>query len=111
MVVFSPDSLLVSVPTTLLGGLAADIVYRFLRPSLDQPASVRLFAFLVPTIFYTLYFVDLAIVGPIIFQSGILWSAPFWAGAPVIAGITGFLLSYVMLPPAQVVEERNKPVV
>jgi len=111
MVVFSPDSLLVSVPTALLGGLAADIVYRFLRPSLDQPASVRLFAFLVPTIFYTLYFVDLAVVGPIIFQSGILWTAPFWAGAPVIAGITGFLLSYVMLPPAQVVEERNKPVV
>src|SRR6266480_5726325 len=111
MVVFSPNSLLVSVPTALLGGLAADIVYRFLGPSLDQPASVRLFAFLVPTIFYTLYFVDLAIVGPIIFQSGILWTAPFWAGAPVIAGITGFLLSYVMLPPAQVVEERNKPVV
>ena len=111
MVVFSPDSLLVSVPTALLGGLAADLVYRFLRPSLDQPASVRLFAFLVPTMFYTLYFVDLAVVGPIIFQSGILWTAPFWAGAPVIAGITGFLLSYVMLPPAQVVEERNKPVV
>ena len=110
MVVFSPHSLLVSVPTALLGGLAADFLYRFLQPSVDQPASVRLFAFLVPTMFYTLYFVDLAIVGPIIFQSGILWSAPFWAGAPVIAGITGFLLSYVMLPPAQVVEERNKPV-
>ncbi len=107
MVVFSPDSLLVSVPTALLGGLAADLIYRFLQPSLDQPASVRFFAFLVPTMFYTLYFVDLAIVGPIIFRSGILWSAPFWAGAPIIAGITGFLLSYVMLPPAQVVEERN----
>ncbi len=111
MVVFSPDSLLVSVPTALLGGLAADLIYRFLQPSLDQPASVRLFAFLVPTMFYTLYFVDLAIVGPIIFRSGILWSAPFWAGAPVIAGITGFLLSYVMLPPQQAVEEKDKPVV
>jgi hypothetical protein len=111
MVVFSPDSLLVSVPTALLGGLAADLLYRFLQPSLDQPSSVRLFAFLVPLVFYTLYFVDLAIVGPIIFQGGILWSAPFWAGAPVIAGITGFLLSYVMLPPVQVVEEKEKPMV
>ena len=111
MVVFSPDALLVSVPTALLGGLAADIVYRFLRPSLDQPASVRLFAFLVPAMFYTLYLVDLAIVGPIIFRGGILWSAPFWAGTPVIAGITGFLLSFVMLPPAQTVEEKDKPVV
>lgn len=110
MVVFSPNSLLVSVPTALLGGLAADLVYRLLQPSLDQPASVRLFAFLVPAMFYALYFVDLAIVGPIIFQGGIIWSVPFWAGAPVIAGIAGFLLSFVMLPPAQVAEEKDKPV-
>jgi hypothetical protein len=107
MVVFSPVSLLISVPTALLGGLATDLAYRFLQPSLDQPASVRLFAFLVPAMFYTLYLIDLAIVGPIIFQSGILWSAPFWAGTPMIAGITGFLLSYVMLSPAPPVEERN----
>jgi len=110
MVVFSPNSLLVSVPTALLGGLAADIVYRILQPSLDQPASVRLFAFLVPVMFYALYFVDLSIVGPIIFQGGIIWSVPFWAGAPVIAGITGFLLSYVMIPPARVAEEKDEPI-
>jgi hypothetical protein len=111
MVVFSPHSLLISFPTALLGGLAADLVYRFLRPSLDQPTSVRLFAFLVPAMFYTVYLADLAIVGPIIFHSGILWSAPFWAGTPVIAGLAGFLLSFVMLPPAQVVEEKDQPVV
>ncbi len=110
MVVFSPHSLLVSVPTALLGGLAADLAYRFLQPSLDQPASVRLFAFLVPAMFYALYFVDLAIVGPVIFQGGIIWSVPFWAGAPVIAGIAGFLLSFVMIPPAQVAEEKDEPV-
>ncbi len=110
MVAFSPNSLLVSVPTALLGGLAADIVYRILQPSLDQPTSVRLFAFLVPVMFYALYFVDLAIVGPIIFQGGIIWSVPFWAGAPVIAGITGFLLSYVMIPPARVAEEKDEPI-
>ena len=111
MVVFSPHSLLVSVPTALLGGLATDLVYRFLRPSPDQTASIRLFAFLVPAMFYAIYLVDLAIVGPIIFQGGILWSAPFWAGTPVIAGITGFLLSYVMLPPMQAVEEKDQSVV
>ncbi len=33
---------------------------------------------------------------------------PFWAGAPVIAGIAGFLLSFVMIPPAQVAEEKDK---
>ncbi|MFL5664766.1 MAG: hypothetical protein ACJ8BW_25985 [Ktedonobacteraceae bacterium] len=110
MVVFSPGSLLVSIPTALLGGLAADIMYRFLKPSPDRPASVRLFAFAVPVMFYALYFIDLQIVGPVIFQSGILWSVPFWTGAPVIAGIAGFLLSFVMIPPAQVVEEKDKPI-
>lgn len=107
MVVFHPPSLLISVPTALLGGLAADIMYRFLQPSPDQPGSVRLFAFAVPLMFYTLYFIDLQIVGPAIFHTGILWSAPFWAGAPVIAGITGFLLSFVMIPPAQVLEKKE----
>jgi hypothetical protein len=92
----------------LLGGLAADIVYRFLQPSLDQPASVRIFAFLLPAMFYALYFVDLAIVGPAMFNSGIIWTAPFWAGVPVAAGIAGFLLSFVMIPPAQFAEEKDE---
>jgi hypothetical protein len=110
MAVFSPDALLISFPTSLLGGLAADIVYRFLQPSPDRPASVRLFAFLLPAMFYVLYFVDLAIVGPAMFNSGIIWTAPFWAGAPVVAGSAGFLLSFVMIPPAQIVEEKDEPV-
>jgi hypothetical protein len=109
MVVFYPPSVLISIPTALLGGLAADLTYHFLQPSVEQTTSVRLYAFLVPAMFYTLYLIDLAIVGPIIFQGGILWSAPFWAGTPVIAGITGFLLSFVMLPPAIDVDERNDP--
>ncbi|HEY0757095.1 MAG TPA: hypothetical protein VGD98_24290 [Ktedonobacteraceae bacterium] len=99
MSVFSPHSLVVSFPTGLLGGLAADLLYRFLQPEVAEPATVRLFAFLVPLVFYILYFVDLMIVGPLLFGSGIIWSAPFWAGAPVIAGVVGFLLSYIMIPP------------
>jgi len=49
-------------------------------------------------------------MGPIIDNGRILWSAPFWAGAPVIAGIAGvagFLLSFAMIPPAQVGEEKD----
>lgn len=107
MAAFAPVAITVSLPTTLLGGLAADIVYRFLQPSLDQPASVRLFAFLVPAMFYILYFIDLTFVGPVIIGNGILWSVPFWAGTPVIAGFAGFLLSYVMIPPERPVEKKD----
>lgn len=109
MTVFFPPVLLISFPTGLLGGLAADLLYRFLQPALEQPASVRLFAFLVPVMFYILYFIDLAIVGPDTapFFSGIIWTTPFWAGAPVIAGIAGFLLSYIMIPPSTPIVEQK----
>lgn len=108
MIVFFPRIWMVSFPTALLGGLAADTVYRLLQPTLDQPASVRLYAFLVPMMFYILYFIDLSIVGPsTVFQSGIVWSVPFWAGAPVLAGIVGFLLSYIMIPPAYPAAEKE----
>ena len=107
MIAFRPHAALISIPTALLGGLAADLVHRFLRPTPDQPERVRLFAFLVPLMFYILYFIDLAIVGPVLYESGIQWSAPFWAGAPVIAGFVGLLLSFVLLPPQGASEEED----
>lgn len=108
MIVFFPPSWFVAFPVGLLGGLAMDLAYRFVQPVSDQPASMRLFAFLAPALFYIVYFIDLAIGGPIShFQSGILWTPPFWAGAPLIAGIAGLLLSFVMLPPMLTVEEKQ----
>jgi hypothetical protein len=108
MVAFAPRTAPISIPTTLLAGLALDLLYRWLQPSLKQPASIRLFAFLGPAVFYVLYFADLAIVGPALFGSGIIWTVPFWAGTPVIAGLAGFLLSYVMIPPVQPDEEKGE---
>lgn len=108
MVAFAPRAALISIPTTLLAGIAADLLYRWLQPSLKQPTSVRLFAFLVPALFYIFYFADLATVGPTLLHSGITWTVPFWAGTPVIAGLAGFLLSYVMIPPVQPVEEKEE---
>ena len=108
MVAFAPRTAPISIPVALLAGLAADLLYRRLQPSLEQPASVRLFVFLVPAVFYLLYFADLALVGPALFHSGITWTVPFWAGTPVIAGLAGFLLSYVMIPPVQPGEEREE---
>lgn len=97
MAVFNLHALVISAPTGILGGLAADLLYRFLQPSLKEPDSVRLFAFLVPLCMYIVYFLDLVITGPLFWHTGIVWTTPFWAGAPVIAGITGFLLSFVMI--------------
>jgi hypothetical protein len=68
-----------------------------------------LFAFAVPAILYLFYFLNLAIVEPLRFQSGISWSVHFWAGSIVLAGITGFLLSYVVFPPLTPMEKQEEP--
>lgn len=106
MTVFLPSVAVLLLPTPLLAGLVTDLLYRWLQPSEEEPLSIRLFAFVVPGFFYLFYFINLQIAGPFMSNhyfpgSHIIWSIPFWTGAPVIAGITGFLLSYVMLPPAK----------
>jgi hypothetical protein len=55
---------------------------------------VRIFAFLVPAILYGLYFAALALTGPI------WWTVHMWAGAVVLAGLAGWLVSYLVVPGA-----------
>ena len=106
MAAFRPDVVVFLLPSVLLGGLATDLLYRRLRPSEASPERVRLFAFMVPAILYLLYFLNLAIAGATLWQSSIRWSVHFWAGSIVMAGIVGFLLSYVMIPPTKKASHR-----
>jgi len=101
------NALTTSGPTGLLGRLAADLLSRALQPSLKELGSVRLFAFLVPLCMYIVYFLDLVITGPLFWHTVIVWTVPFWAGVPVIAGIVSFLLSFVMFPPSGGPEEAK----
>jgi len=110
MAAFNQYVVLFLLPCAGLSGLAADLLYQRLQPSEDRPESVRLFAFAVPAMLYLLYFLNLMIVGPIFFQSGITWSVHFWVGSFVMAGIVGFLLSYVMIPPLKPNEKQEEPV-
>lgn len=117
MAVFSPATGLLMLPTALLGGIGADLVYLFLQPTEEDPARVRLFVFLVPVIYYALYFLNLILIAPLlaskrplVYSTGITWTVHFWAGSIVIAGVTGFLLSYVMIPPAKPAQRPDQPV-
>ena len=117
MAAFSPVVGLLMLPTALLGGIAADLVYKRLQPTEKEPARVRFFVFVVPVILYIFYFINLIVIAnilanarPYTYSTGITWTVHFWAGSIVMAGITGFLLSYVMLPPAKPVETRDEPV-
>jgi hypothetical protein len=76
-----------------LAGVLADLLYHRLQPSAARPIALRVFAFTVPTILYALYFLALLLT------VGIWWSIHLWAGAIVLAGIVGLLLSYLVVPP------------
>jgi hypothetical protein len=54
---------------------------------------MRIFAFAVPVTIYLFYFMVLT------FTTGVNWTIHLWLGSTVVAGITGFLLSYILVPP------------
>lgn len=81
------------IPAIVAAGIVADIVYKWLRPSVERRDSLRIFAFLTPLILYLFYFLDL------IFANGIMWSIHLWLGSCVMAGSVGLVLSYLLVPP------------
>jgi hypothetical protein len=81
------------IPAAAAAGLAADLLLHWLRPSITRTGAWRLFAFAVPAIYYTLYFVM------IMLTQGLDWSVHLWTGAIGLAGVVGLLLSYLLFPP------------
>ena len=77
-----------------LAGVAGDALRHWLRPSVARPWALRVFAFAVPLLFYLLYFLTLMLT------DRIWWSVHLWTGSIVLAGIAGWLLSYLVVPPA-----------
>jgi len=88
------------IPFEILAGLAIEVLYWWLKPSIERPISFRWFAFGVPVVFYALYFLTLALTG------GVWWTVHLWAGAILLSGVAGWLLSYAFLPP-QIADEKR----
>lgn len=93
-------------------GLVADLLRGRLQPSV-RPWELRLFAFAVPTVYYLLYFLALtylatlaginSLISPVPGlppPAGIGWSVQLWMGTTLVAGAVGWLLSYLVMPPA-----------
>src|SRR5262249_30000229 len=79
-----------------LAGLGADLLYALLRPTPARPVAWRLFAAAVPAPFYAGSFLAL------IATEGLAWSVHVWTGSIALAGLGGWLLSYLLLPPRSV---------
>jgi hypothetical protein len=82
------------VPAALLAGIVADSFYRWLQPNVQRLQPLRLWSALVPLVLYSLYFLTLLLAG------GIWWPIHLWAGGIALAGVTGWLMSYLVFPPA-----------
>jgi hypothetical protein len=78
------------IPVALLAGLTADALLVQFQPSARRMLALRWFAFSVPVILYSLYFLELGIFGRMI------WSVPLWGGSIFLAGIVGLMLSYLV---------------
>jgi len=86
-----------------LVGLAVDLLNRALDPTSGPVPRFRLFAFAVPFVNYVVYFIALLAI------NGIAWTVHLWVGSIVIAGATGLLLSYLLVPPSAVAASSAAP--
>jgi hypothetical protein len=88
------------VPGALLAGLIGDIMIQALHVSPELPIRLRIFSFVLPVAFWSLYLFGLAIT------SGIWWTTHVWAGIVLETGGLGLLMSYLIVQP-QVAEKSS----
>jgi Tol biopolymer transport system component len=86
------------LPGVILTALLAELLYAALLPRpvgtlAARPAPFHLFATLVPALFYVLYLVTVLVT------QGLAWTADIAAGVVLLAGVTGLLISFLLLPP------------
>ena len=77
----------------LIAGLLCDLLYGQLKPSADEALAFQIFAFAVPTLFYSVYFTVLVLI------EGTWWSPHLFCGAIFLAGIVGWGVSRLMIAP------------
>jgi Tol biopolymer transport system component len=85
----------------LAAGLMADILSWRLKPSGARQRQYYGFAFAVPVIFYSLYFLLLQLT------QGIDWTIHLWLGSIFLAGLSGLFVSFLLVPPLRKVGETN----
>jgi hypothetical protein len=81
------------IPVAVLARLAADGLLQRLKPSVSRVRALRLFAAGVPVLWSSVYFVALHLT------HGIWWTVHVWAGVIGVAGLVGWLVSSLVVPP------------
>ena len=74
----------------IAAGAVGDALVWRLRPSLDRTPALRLFAFALPVVYWTLY------LGLVVLRIGSAWTVHELSGIVVVSGIVGLLVSFVL---------------
>ncbi len=80
------------IPVGTISGILIESLYHILRPFKTTALKTRIFAFSINFILFFVYFIALILL------FGVWWSIHLWLGAPFLAGITGLLISYLIIP-------------
>jgi hypothetical protein len=80
------------LPSMIIAGIFADSLLSAF-PGKEHIGKFRFSAFLVPASLYLTYFITL------ILGEGIWWSVHLWTGSTVMAGVMGYLLSFLAVEP------------
>jgi hypothetical protein len=82
------------VGAAVLGGAAADVAVRLLRPSPERRWAARAVAVTAPAVYWTAHFALLKL------GYGVTWELEIWLGSVVWASLSGLSLALLMWPPA-----------
>jgi hypothetical protein len=86
---FDRPAVLLAAPA---GGLATDVLLRWLMPTVDRRATVCAVAAAGPIVLFATWFAALALT------RGVWYTTPVWSGMIVWAGLTGLGVALVVLP-------------
>lgn len=78
------------VPGAILAGLLADVLVARMKPSAENAIAFHRLGFIIPVLYFSLYFLGLQLI------IGMGWNIHVWAGAIVVSGVIGLLLSYLI---------------
>lgn len=82
------------VVVAVVGGFAGDVALAALRSRPRGTLDLRVVAVVVPVVTYALYFRGIQVF------DGIWWPVHVWVGTIALAGLAGWLLSWLVAPPA-----------
>ena len=82
------------VAALVAGAVVADMLRALLRAGRTRARAFRVFAAALPAVLFAAYFVALGL------RAGLAWTPHVWLGTVVFGAVIGWLLSYLVLPPA-----------